>query len=173
MEPTTDPGVSAVHRPRSDAITATRQELALFICAFSIIAGAIHVEAAIGHFEETWLYSGFFASLAVLQLVWGVRVYSRPAPNWLRLGSAVSLAVVGIWLVSRTVGIPFGPEALQPEAVGPLDAAATVDELAIAGICFLLLEQGLPAMTSVRRLASYVFLTTTTLALFLGNHSAH
>lgn len=173
MEPSTDPAVSAADTPRSTAVAASRQELALLACAFSLVAGAIHVEAAIGHFEAAWIYGGCFAALAVFQLAWGCRVYSRPAPDWLRLGWAVSLAVVGIWLVSRTVGIPFGPDAWQPEAINPLDTAATLDELAIAGICFLLLQQGVPAMTSVRRLASYVLLSATTLALFLGTHSGH
>jgi hypothetical protein len=47
------------------------------------------------------------------------------------LGIAANLGIVVLWLVTRTSGIPFfGPHAEEVEAVGGLDLAAAVAELA-------------------------------------------
>src|SRR5436190_16994344 len=116
------------------AWTRAHAEELLFLAAFSFVAGLIHVEASAIHFGPHPLYGVFFAVLAVFQFAWGGWAYARGTARTLHLGIAVSLAVVAIWLVSRTVGVPFGPEAWQPESVGVLDVAATVDELAIVAL---------------------------------------
>jgi uncharacterized membrane protein YidH (DUF202 family) len=94
----------------------------------SIGAAVIHIGVAPVHWRD-WAPSGvFFASIAVFQLVWGFLAWSRPTAMVLSAGVAANAALVGLWIVSRTVGLPVGPNAGQPEAVEA------------AGICVLLLQ---------------------------------
>ena len=94
----------------------------------SIGAAVIHLGVTPAHWRD-WAASGvFFASIAVFQLVWGFLAWSRPTAVALAAGIAVNAGSVGLWIVSRTGGMPFGPHAGQPEAVEA------------AGICVLLLQ---------------------------------
>ena len=43
--------------------------------------------------------------------------------------------MIGVWIVSRTTGMPFGPDQWQAESIGPLDLAATAGEALIAVLC--------------------------------------
>ena len=47
----------------------------------------------------------------------------------LRLGLVVNAAVVAVWIVSRTTGLPVGPSPGTPEPFGGADLAATGFEL--------------------------------------------
>lgn len=99
-------------------------------CAAIASAGAavIHFAVVPMHWAD-WLPSGvFFASIALLQLLWVVLVWSCPTPVVFAIGIAANAGAVALWIESRTTGAPFGPAAGQPEAV---DAA---------GICVLLLQ---------------------------------
>lgn len=94
----------------------------------SIGAAVIHLGVAPAHWGD-WVASGvFFAALAAFQLLWGFLAWSRPTALVLGAGIAVNAGSVGLWILSRTVGMPFGPHAGQPEAVEA------------AGICVLLLQ---------------------------------
>lgn len=91
------------------------------------------------HFREYFLFGLFFAIVTPLQIAWAVLIVRRPESNRLLIwGGAVNLGIALIWLVSRTVGLPFGPEALQAEGIGPKDLLATWDELLIGVIVALL-----------------------------------
>jgi hydrogenase/urease accessory protein HupE len=35
-----------------------------------------------------------------------------------------------VWAISRTIGVPLGPQPWRPEAVGVADVLSTLDELA-------------------------------------------
>jgi hypothetical protein len=95
------------------------------------------------HFREYWLFGLFFAIVTPLQLVWAELVRRRPADRLLlAVGAAGNLAVVMTWTVSRTVGLPLGPERFEAEALGVKDGLATADELAIALLVGLLLLRG-------------------------------
>jgi hypothetical protein len=63
------------------------------------------------------------------------------ADRWvLALGALGNLAVALVWLASRSVGLPIGPEVGQAEGIGLHDALASLDEVTIAllvGSCFL------------------------------------
>jgi hypothetical protein len=65
------------------------------------------------------------------------------------LGALGSVAVIAAWTVSRTAGLPFGPEPWNPESVGLIDALATADEAALALLAGV---RTLPAHLGPRRL---------------------
>jgi hypothetical protein len=92
----------------------------------------IHVAAAIAHLSEYVPAAIFFVALASFQFAWGVAVYRMPSRRILSIGAGVSLAVVALWVISRTSGIPLGPERWTAEEVGPLDLICTADETLLA-----------------------------------------
>lgn len=98
-------------------------------------AGVIHSVALVQHFDEGIVYGAFFAVVAVGQLAWGTVLYRRPhTRRTLAVGAIANLAVAAIWLVSRTTGLPLGPEAGQPETLGLSDLVATFNEMAMVAL---------------------------------------
>lgn len=94
--------------------------------AAAALAGAAAVHAAVvpEHLAE-WAAAGvFFAVLAGAQAATAVAVLRRPGPSSWSVAVAVSAAPLVIWLWSRTMGIPSGPEAGVTEPVGLADVAA-------------------------------------------------
>jgi hypothetical protein len=154
----------------------------LHLAALSIVAGSIHAVAAPSHFSEAWTHGGFFVILAAFQLGWGALIYSRPWSRGLRTGIAVNVAVIAVWIASRTVGVPFGPEAWHPEAPGTLDVGATATEAMIALMGQALLASGgrsptdavLPLPARYLRPLVYAQLVLALLAVFVGGgHHTH
>jgi hypothetical protein len=87
----------------------------------SLGAGLIHLAVVSEHVAEWWLYGAFFLVLGVVQIAWAVLAMESdpiPVPS---LFATVNAAVVGLWFVSRTIGLPVGPEPWAAEAVGRAD----------------------------------------------------
>jgi hypothetical protein len=153
----------------------------LHLAALSMVAGCIHAVVAVPHFSEYAVYGSLFTALATFQLAWGAWIYGRPSRPAYRLGIAVSTAVILVWAISRTTGLPLGPDSGQAEAVGPLDPAASAIEAAIVLLCAGLLRAGDPPPSSalaipVRYLRPLVLVVMVggMLALFLGGaHHYH
>lgn len=110
--------------------------------ALSVGAGAIHVAVTADHFAEFWLYGVLFLVVAAFQLAWGVAYLRRPRPVIALIGATVSLAIVGVWLWSRTAGLPVGPSPGESEHVGFIDFVATVFEVLLAAVLVLRLRAG-------------------------------
>jgi len=97
------------------------------------LAGLIHLWVTPEHFDEWWGYGAFFLVAAAAQIFYVPIVVLLPTRIVLLLGIAGNLAIVGLYLLTRTVGIPFfGPEAGEVEGFGFVDVCATVSELGIA-----------------------------------------
>jgi hypothetical protein len=130
---------------------------------FSAGAGAIHFAVIQSHFEEYWAFGVFFATAAWLQILWAMWVVARPGRVAALTGIAINGAITVVWIISRTVGIPFGPEPGVAEAVEFVDVAATsLQVLAVLGALGLLTGSG--AGRAVARGA----VVSTTLALGLA-----
>ena len=94
-------------------------------------AGLIHLAVVPEHLEE-WPAAGvFFVVLAVAGLAVGWAVLVRPTRGPLLAAAAVCVLPLTVWLCSRTVGLPFGPEAGETEPVGLADSATAVLELGV------------------------------------------
>jgi hypothetical protein len=134
------------------------EALRLLIALASAGAATIHFAVIAQHFEEYWLFGFFFVGVAVLQLAWALVVVLRPSLRLYLAGAAGNGVVAATWLVSRTTGLPLGPEAGEPEAVGIADTVATVFEvLIVAGAVPLML-----ATAPRRPLARFTAATTFT-----------
>lgn len=151
---------------------------ALRIAAWlSIAAGLIHAIAMIDHFSHYWLFGVFFLVLTYGQVLWGIALLrGRATDRMLRSGALANLAIVAIWLVSRTAGLPFGPNAGDPEAVGPMDVAATLDQLVLVSYVALLLvpklrDGGLRALIGRHRMRCGIMLCSASVfTAMLGGH---
>ena len=74
----------------------------------SIAAGAINIAAAATIARGSAQNLAFFWAVGVAQLVWGAVTLVRAPQWWLALGAMGNAVVVATWVVSRTVGLPFG-----------------------------------------------------------------
>ena len=140
-------------RPLSWASAMPLDARLVHACAGLVFfAGAIHAAVIIDHFAEYWLFGAFFAFVATAQFVWAARVVSAPRRWMLVAGIAGNLALVALWLASRTWGLPVGPAAGRPEPVGLMDVIATVSEVGGAALgTWCLLRRG-----GIRRVAELV-----------------
>lgn len=112
----------------------------------TIAAGAVHVAQVRAHTDEDPLFGLFFVVVGALQLAGGAYLTHPVGPAALvraafTLGIAGSLATIGIWALSRTLGLPFGAEPGEPEELGLADAAANMFELFTALLLFLWVRQ--------------------------------
>lgn len=136
--------------------------------ALSVLAGLIHVLAAPEHLAEWWGYGLFFLLASVAQLYFGIALLAVLAPGglagddrvprggnegffllgfsrraWFLLGVLGNLAVVALYAVTRTLGVPLlGPEAGEVEPVTALGVASKLMELALVAALLLLLRLG-------------------------------
>lgn len=118
------------------------------VAGLSIAAGVIHAFAMIDHFSHYWLYGVFFLVLTYGQVLWGLALLRRPVSDrGLAAGALANLAIVAVWVISRTIGVPLGPDDGRPEAVGSMDVAATLDQLALAAYVAAVLR---PRLRGVR-----------------------
>jgi hypothetical protein len=145
----------------------------------SIAAGAIHAIAMVDHFSHWWLYGAFFLGLTYGQVLWGVAAL-RAAPSIRSLATAayLNLAIVGVWLVSRTLGVPVGPDAGTTEPVGIMDVAATLDQLVLAAYVAVIIRPDLRARRGLRTLLGVhrvrfgmMLCSASVFAALLGGHS--
>lgn len=96
-------------------------------------AAGLHVAAARSHVDGGRGTVAFFVAVAIGQLVASLAIRRTPTDRRLRLAAAGgTLALVALWLASRTVGVPIGEHAGRPEAVSLLDTVTVAVELAAA-----------------------------------------
>ncbi|MEA3019513.1 MAG: hypothetical protein QOI47_1037 [Actinomycetota bacterium] len=106
-----------------------------------VITAAIHVAVVPEHLREWPAAAVVFVALAALEGLLAVAVLARPSRSLLRWGTALSVASAVLWLMSRTVGLPLGPEAFSAEALGAPDVIATSLEVLTALLFVTLLAR--------------------------------
>jgi hypothetical protein len=104
----------------------------LAACAvLTLGAAAIHAAVIRDHFEESCLFGTFFVLTTLLQLGWVAAVFIKPSRALVVLGVARNTAIILLWILSRTSGLPVGPEPWTPEPVGGLFFASMFEALAV------------------------------------------
>ena len=109
-------------------------------------AGLIHLALGPEHLEELGVLGWGFYVAAALQLGWVALVVAARAvqrdrvteARWLPAvaiaGIAMNVAILGAWVVSRTVGLPAGETPWVPEAVGRPDVVSAALEIGIVAL---------------------------------------
>jgi hypothetical protein len=111
----------------SDAASARRA------VAVATLFGAqvLHAFVMEDHFREWFAAGVFFLAIGVAEGIAGAGLMLYPSRRIARAAVWLSVATVSLWLVSRTIGLPFGPSfALEP--VGRIDATSTLFEATTA-----------------------------------------
>ncbi len=118
--------------PRGSMVGLDRPLIAPLVTA-SLAVGLIHLAVISDHLAEDTATGLFFVVLAVFQVAWSVFFARQPRPAPAALGMIVNGAVILVWLVTHTVGSPFGSHPGVPEPIGVADAFATGFEAFIVG----------------------------------------
>ncbi len=96
--------------------------------AASVLSGLIHFAVVPEHRAEFTGYAVFFTVVAIAELVWAAAVWTG-AEGWLvALGVVANVAIIALWAVTRTAGLPFGPEPGVAESIGLADVVCCVGE---------------------------------------------
>ncbi len=112
------------------------------LAALSLVAAGIHAWVVPEHVEEYWLFGAFFVVVTLFQAAWAAAVLRRPTARVLGAGVAVSAAILAVWVLSRTAGLPVGPEHWEAESVAALDVVAGIAELGIVAFALAVLAAG-------------------------------
>jgi hypothetical protein len=114
------------------------------LAALSLGAGVIHFAVSGEHYDLSWIHGAFFAVVAWLQLSFAIAVVLRPARRLLTAGIFLNTGILGVWVMSRVWGAPFGSNPWTPEEVGWADALSSGFELGIVVLSLAVLVR--PAM---------------------------
>lgn len=114
--------------------------LRVLLAVLSVVAAGIHGTVFPAHAREGMAVGAFFAFATLFQLGWALLVVTRPSRRLLLVGAAANAAMVAAWVISRSVGVPFGPDAGHPEAIGFADTVTTTYEAALALIAVYLVR---------------------------------
>jgi hypothetical protein len=102
-------------------------------------AGGLHLAALPIHLNSSTVAGAFFAVTAATQLLGAVLVVTRPSARTIQAVVAGNIAVLVLWAMSRTTGLPTGGELGVREPFGLLDGLAVGAEtlVVVAGLAIL------------------------------------
>lgn len=106
----------------------------------SLLVAWVHFAYMPSHFREWWAYGTFFLAMGLGQGLLAVGLLRRPS-RWLVLaGIAGNLGIVGMYVLSRTRGVPLGPHAGVAEHAEAVDLITTGGEILLVTILLVLLD---------------------------------
>jgi hypothetical protein len=124
------------------------------VAASSAGAAAIHFVVAPEHYNEWWAFGAFFFVVAWFQVAWSVAVVRLESRRVVLAGLLVNAIVIVIWIWSRTAGLPIGPEAGTPEAIGAPDVVSTLLEALVVIWTTALVGGLIPSRVAFPRMAT-------------------
>src|SRR4051794_2424940 len=105
-------------------------------------AGAVHLAVVPEHLAEYPLFGIFFLVVGLAQAGAAVAVTLRPTRRRLTLLAAAEAMLALLWLVSRTIGLPIGPDPWTPEQIGVADIACVALEVVSVAVLAGLAARG-------------------------------
>ncbi|MEA2317895.1 MAG: hypothetical protein QOD44_2084 [Solirubrobacteraceae bacterium] len=128
-------------RPAAAGRSAARRLAVVSAAALSLAAAWVHFAYMSSHFREWWAYGAFFLAVGAGQALLAVVLIRRPAPTIVLAGIAGNVAIIGMYVLSRTAGVPLGPHAHVAERTGAVDVITTAAEVALVGVLLVLLDR--------------------------------
>jgi hypothetical protein len=123
----------------SARVAARRTAAPIVAAVLSLGAAWVHLAYTASHLRQWWAYGAFFLATGVGQALFAPLVLRRPSAWLVLTGIAGNVAIVAMYVVSRTAGPPLGPHAHIPEATGGVDLATTGAEIALVAVLLTLL----------------------------------
>jgi FtsP/CotA-like multicopper oxidase with cupredoxin domain len=122
----------------------SERTVVVYAAVLALVAALVHFVAIPEHFEEWWGHGILLLATATAQGLYGVvllRAFGSPV--FLLCGLVGNLAIILLYVVTRTLGIPFfGPHAGEVEDVGVLDMVATLAEVGLVTLLAALWRSG-------------------------------
>jgi hypothetical protein len=135
------------------------RSVALWVAAVGLmIAAVIHACVAPSRFREYVPFGVFFVILAATQMIVAIALVRRPDHRTVGYVALASVGVVALWLVSRSTGMPVGPEPWEPMPYGVPDVVASCAELVTAVGCAMELWT-LPEQRTMSATSAHVEIT--------------
>jgi hypothetical protein len=159
LAPTSEPAAPAAGPPEPVREAGVAPVVRPALALLSMGAAVIHFVVIPGHWDEYWGQGLFFIIAAIAQLLWAVWVLVAPSRLLYLAGAVGNAAIVVLWVVTRTAGVPAGPGAGEREAVEFADTLATVFEvlLVIGALALARTAPARPIRWPVGALAASVF----------------
>jgi len=110
----------------------------------SAAAAGIHLGAVRMHIDEYPPAGAFMLVTGAAQLAWALWVAAGAPRRVLLAGAIGNAGVVAVWFVSRTTGLPWGPEPWVAEHVHGNDAVATGLQLLVVMAAYALSARPMP-----------------------------
>lgn len=134
-----DPAASTLAPTYRGVLHAPRL-LVYLAAALSLGAGYVHFAFAESHFQEWWGYGVFFIVAGNLQALFAALLVWRPRAWHPLAGIAGNLAIVVVYVITRTNGIPLGPHSRVVEAAGAIDWVTTAGQVGIIAALIAMLD---------------------------------
>lgn len=115
---------------------------ALAASALSLLAAWIHFAYVASHWRDWWAYGLFFVACGAFQGALVPAILRWPRSTWVALtGIAGNFAIVGMYVYSRTAGVPMGPHTGVAERTGAIDLGCTAAEILLIGVLMAMVGQ--------------------------------
>ena len=113
--------------------------------------------------------------IAAFQLGWAGLLIARPSRGALLCGALVNAALIVLWIVSRSAGLPIGPQPWVAEPLGTVDAIAAAAEavIVLAASCLLLARRSRAAQNAIPRLTPLLLTVMFVCVLYGLGSGAH
>ena len=143
-------------------------QLLVTAALLSIGAAVIHAAVAGPHFDEYAPFGLLFLASALGQTIWAVLLLAAPSARLLVAGAAGNLGILATWALSRTSGLPLGPQPGTPEPIGALDIAASAFELGLVVAALLLIVARGPLAMPGRQVKHFAAIAAAILVAVTG-----
>jgi hypothetical protein len=117
------------------------------------------------HLGESAVEGAGFVASAWAQLLLAAAVVLRPTRRTLLATAALNTALIAVWAVSRTAGLPFGAHSGHAESVTIVDGACVALEAVTVVLALALAGRVLPGVLRGRRFAALAGLAAVVLAV--------
>lgn len=136
-------GVGAVSTNGRNPTLTYGRGVTFLAALLTLGAAAIHFSVAPDHLQEYPPFGVFFILMGLLQTGFAIATVVRPRRGVFGGAIAVAIGNIGLWTISRTIGLPFGPSEkdISLQGTNPLtDLLEILTSSGVAGVDTSLLE---------------------------------